>query len=238
MAKNLVMQGSQTAMMSPTLERDPDAAVNLLEQRFADSIAPECGGLRRGVAALCGLGVAVAALAFWLSPGREALDATRGDLVGVWVLQVLITGNLAVGLLWVWLDWLAWRRDLRPLETRGKLALVALVVTAGLTLVCFFLAEAHLHNEVFGIALILAFPTVAVVLPLLWLAVRRIKSVRLGTLILVGFVAASALAQGHIDDSPGTNGENPFVMNSHLVGLAVVVWLLSWATEPHAGRTV
>jgi uncharacterized membrane protein YhaH (DUF805 family) len=226
-------------MMSATSKLDPRAAASVPAQGSSSADATKCRFFRNGVAALCGLGLLVVALTLWLTLDFESPNAAqRGMPVGGWVLQVLITGNLAVGLLWVWLDWLAWRRNLQPAETRGNLALAALLVIAGLAFLCFVLAEAHLHNEVFGIALILAFPTLAVMLPLLWLTVRRIESVRLGTLILAGFVAASGLAQGRTDDSPGPDGENLFVVNSYLVGLAVVVWLLSWATEPHAGRTI
>ena len=220
-------------MMSPTSKLDPQAAASVPEQSPGRADASKCRFFRNGLVALCGLGLLVVALTLWLGPESELRTATRSGMsVGAWVLQVLITGNLSVGLLWAWLDWQAWRRNLQPAETRGHLALVALVVAAGLSFLCFVLAEAHRQNEVFGIALILALPTQVVLLPLLWLTMRRIESVRLGTLILVGFVAASALVQGRVDDSPGPDGENLFVLNSYLVGLAVAVWLLSWAGFP------
>ena len=67
---------------------------------------------RKGAAAvLCGMGLLVVTLTLLLTPGADLRTATRSGVpFGPWVLQVLITGNLAVGLLWVWLDWLAWCR--------------------------------------------------------------------------------------------------------------------------------
>ncbi len=207
-------------------------------QRGCDLIDParsHCRFFCNCVAALCGLGLLVVALTLWLVPEPDMRNTTpSGMLVGAWVLQVSITGNLAVGLLWVWLDWLAWRRDLQPPETRGTLSIVALVVAAGITFLCLILAGTQRNQEVLAMAVFLAFPTLAVMVPLLWLTVRRIKSVRLGTLILAGFVAASALVQGRVDDSPGPDGENLFALNSCLLGLGVAVWLLSWAGLPEA----
>lgn len=200
--------------------------------------ASGCQFFRYGVAALCGLGLLVVSLTLWLAPASDPLTAApHGVPAGGWVLQVLITGNLAVGLLWVWLDWLAWRRGLPPSESRDNFSLAALFVAAFITFFCLILAGGQRNDEVLAIALFLAFPTLAVVLPLLWVSVRRIESVGLGTLILVGFIAASAFAQGRIEDSLTDSGESPFVVNSYLIGLAVAVWLLSWTTEPHAGRT-
>src|SRR3990172_1708117 len=137
-------------MMSPTSELDPQAAAGLPEQRPGSADVSKCRFFRNGVAALCGLGLLVVLLTLWLAPDSDLLSAARrGVPVGGWVLQVLITGNLAVGLLWVWLDWLAWRRGLQPPETRGNLALAALAVAAGITFLCLILAETHRHNEVF-----------------------------------------------------------------------------------------
>lgn len=220
-------------MMSPTPKLDPHAAVGLPEQRPTNVDASGCQFFRHGVAALCGLGLSVVALTLWLAPASDPHTAARdGVPAGGWVLQVLITGNLAVALLWVWLDWLAWRRSIQPPESRDNLSLAALFVIAFITFFWLILAGGQRNDEVLAMAMFLAFPTLAVMLPLLWGTVRRVESVRLGTLILVGFVAASALAQGCIDDSLATNGENLFVVNSYLVGLAVAVWLLSWAAFP------
>jgi hypothetical protein len=220
-------------MMSPMSKLDPQTAAGLPEQRPGNAVASRCRFFQKGVAALCGLGLLVVSLTLWLAPDSDLLTAARrGVPVGGWVLQVLITGNLAIGLLWIWLDWLAWRRRIQPPETRGNLLLVALVVAAGITFFCLILAGTQRNDEVLAMAMFLAFPTLAVMLPLLWVAVRRIESVRLGTLILAGFVAASGFAQGRIEDSLAASGESLFVVNSYLVGLAVAVWLLSWAAFP------
>jgi hypothetical protein len=220
-------------MMTPASKLDPHAAAGLPEQRPGNADASRCRFFRNGAAALCGLGLLVASLTLWLAADSDPLTAARDDVpVGGWVLQVLITGNLAIGLLWVWLDSLAWRRGLQPSEMRGNLLLVALVIAAGITFLCLILAGTQRNDEVLAMAMFLAFPILTVMLPLLWGTVRRIKSVRLGTLILVGFVAASAFAQGRIEDSLAAGGESLFVVNSYLIGLAVAVWLLSWAGFP------
>ncbi len=197
-----------------------------------------CWFFRTGSAALCGMGLLVVTLTLLLTPGADLRTATRGGVpFGPWVLQVLITGNLAVGLLWVWLDWQAWRRGVVMSLARGNLCTAALLVAGGITFFCLALGGQHSCNDVLGMALCLAFPSLAVLLPLLWLTVRRLESVRLGTLILVGFIAASALVQGRVGDSPATDGENLFVMNSCLIGVAVAVWLLSWANSPEPSKT-
>ena len=163
--------------------------------------------------------------------------ATRAGVpFGAWVLQMLITGNLAVGLLWVWLDWLAWRRGVQVSAARGSLSTVALLVVGGIVFFCLVLGGEKGSNDILGMTLCLAFPTLAALLPMLWWTVRRIESVRLGTLILIGFVAASGWVQGRMDNFPASDGENLFVMNSCLIGLAVAVWLLTWANAPEPPR--
>jgi uncharacterized membrane protein YhaH (DUF805 family) len=192
---------------------------------------------RSGAAVLCAMGLLVVAVTLWLSPDAGLRAAAKNGVpFGSWVLQVLITGNLAVGLLWVGLDWRAWRRGAEFAAERGSLSTVALLVMGGITFFCLVLGGKRSSNDILGMALCLASPTLAVLLPLLWLTVRRLESVRLGTLILVGFVAASGLVQGRVGDSPATDGENLFVMNSCLIGLAVAVWLLAWAGQPEATR--
>lgn len=192
---------------------------------------------RKGVAALCGMGLLVVAFTLLLMPVTDLRTVTRGGMPsGGWVLQVLVTGNLAVGLLWIWLDRLARRSGIAFSATREKLSTVALLVMGGITLFCLVLGGEECCHDILGMALCLACPTLAVTLPMLWLTVRRLESERLEALILIAFVAASAFVQGSPGDSPATEGEHPFVMNSCLIGMAVAVWLVTWAASPEARR--
>lgn len=188
------------------------------------------------IAALVGMSLLGVCLTFWLAAETGSAAALRWDVpVGAWVLQALITGNLAVGLLWIWLDVQAWRRLIQPRSIRGFLALATLLVTSGFTGFVILLAEDS--EEVLAVLVLVVLPTLVTIAPILWATVRRIQSGRLRGLILAGFVACSALAQERINDSPNTSDESFLVVNSCLIGLAIAIWLVTWAAIPQPRRT-
>jgi len=184
------------------------------------------------------MGFAVTVLGHWL------LMVLEGDVAGrlnnapveLWVLQPFVAGNLAVMLTWVWLDLRAARRNDEESDARFALCLLAVTVAvvstfggalwAGVLLRDFFLA---------GLLCVVA-PVLVVAVPLLWFAARRIEPLRLRALVLAGFVAASTVVPGG-----SRAGEEvalrAFAMNSCLIGLAVAIWLLTWAAMPDTRRT-
>jgi len=202
-----------------TLRPEGPAGVVASERRF----------FWNGVAALGGVAAAVIALALWLVPEAGLrVAAPEGVAFGPWALQVLVTGNLAVGLVWVWLDTFAQRHGSSISADRENLQGVALIIAIGITLFSLALGGNHCGNEVLAMGVCVASPTLAVTLPLLWLTARRIEPIRLRTLILIGFIAASSLAQSRAGDRLAAGDELAFfVANSCLIGLAVAVWLVT-----------
>jgi hypothetical protein len=192
---------------------------------------------RHSAAALIGMGLLVVALTLWLGPDAHLFAlGRRGATFGPWMSQLLLTGNLALGLLWIWLDVLAWRRGIHHSESRGDLLVVMCFVVAGVVSFGLLLAGATSGDDFFVMILLGALPTLAVMLPLLWMTARRIESLWLETLIPAGFGAASAFAQGCVDDSPARGGEGMLVANSYLIGAAIAVWLIAWAASPSPRR--
>lgn len=188
------------------------------------------------IAALVGMSLLGVCLTFWLAAETGSAAALRWDVpVGAWVLQALITGNLAVGLLWIWLDVRIWRLLTDSVEIRGILCFCALLLLIGLT--WFSLALAEDAEGLLIVLLFAAIPTSVLALPLLWATVRRIQSARLGTLVLAAFGAATALAQEYAGDSRITSDESFLVVNSCLIGLAIAIWLVTWAAIPQPRRT-
>lgn len=193
---------------------------------------------RVSAVALCGIGVLVILLSRWLVWDTEAQPAGRsGDpVVELQMLQPLVTGNLAVFLSWVWLDLRAPRRDEKDADARFGLLLVTAAVAGVMTLMGAAGTPLLLSEAFLPFALCVVVPMLVTVVPLLWFAARRMERSWSRALLLAGVVVAGAMVQrGH---TAGNDAElRVFTANSCLIGLAVVVWLLTWAATSEPRRT-
>ena len=192
------------------------------------------------IAALCAAGAMVILLGVWLlSVGGVPKVEQRSDrFTGDGFLQFLVCGNLVICLFWVWLDQFTIRFCHRNSETREYLFVVMLVLAFASTVTCLAAAGVRGDMEVVPVAMFIGLPVLAVVVPLLWSAVDRMSSLWSGALVLTGFTVASGVAQERATAAADSDDAmRLFVMNSHLIGLAVGIWLLSWATRPHVERT-
>lgn len=195
---------------------------------------------KAGVAALGASGVLVVLLGVWLSSFRGVQPMEQRSVLpfGGWILQPLVSGNLAICLLWVWLDRFAIRFCGRNSETRDYFFVVMLFVVFASTIFCLGTAGVRGDSQVVAIAVFISLLVLAVAVPLLWLAVGRMVSLRLRTLALAGFVVASGGAQERAAALMNAGDDmSLFVMNSYLIGLAITIWLLSWTASPQAGGT-
>jgi hypothetical protein len=243
MAKNLVMQGSNAAMMSATSKPTLNVANGSPEIGVHGKVPTHFGFFTAPIVAVFTVGALVIPLTVWPSslPGARPIKQRNGILVADWILQPLVTGNLAICLLWVWLDRAARLLRHRNAEVREILLLVTLFVISASIVICLCTAVTQVDDMAIAIVLYISVPILAVSVPLLWLAVGWLASLRLRALVLAGFVVASAFAQKCAKVAPDagdeTNITNIFVPNSYLIGLAVAIWLMSWTTKPHATRT-
>jgi len=238
-AKNLVMQGSNVAMISISSEPTLNAASGSTEARADSDFRSHRWFFKVAMAALCAVGVMVILFSVWRSSLSGALPTEQrsGLLAEVGCLQPLVTGNLAVCLLWIWLDRAALHHCCQNSEARGSLFFMMLFVIVASTVFCLCTAGTKVDDVAVAIAVFISLPVLVVAVPLLWLAVGRMASLRLRALVLAGFAAASAFVQECATVAPGAGDEtNIFVVNSYLIGLAVALWLLSWTTKSCTGR--
>jgi len=106
------------------------------------------------------------------------------------------------------------------------------------TILCCYIVGIHGDGEVVAVATFISLPILSVTVPLLWLALARMATLRLRALVLTGFVVASSFAQERVTVSMARGEEmSLFVVNSYLIGLAVAIWLLSWTAKPGVART-
>lgn len=208
---------------------------------LTDSKNSEGDGRRRffavSAATLCGVGVLVMLLGYWpetetnQQPGNRQ-NAPLGELR---VLQPLVTGNLALFLSWIWLDLRAPRRNEEDGDARFGLWLLATAV-AVISTFCGAGWTGMVKREPFvPFLLFLVGPVLVITIPLIWDAARRIERAWLRAVLLAGLAAASAIMQ-HGYDTGGDAELQVFTMNSCLIGLAVTVWLLTWAASPEPRR--
>jgi len=239
MAKYLVIQGSDMAVMPLT-----SATVRAVDgpsprQRGGGGPAPRSSFTGR-VGALCLAGLAVAILGLLLAPlDTLSTPASRNNPEPeLWLLQPLITGNLTILLFWVWLDRLWAASGSAVWAARFGLWLVAVLVAFASSVLSLMLSGVLTEPDIVPLTLCFALPTVTLVTAASWLAVQRIPSLALRTLILTGFILASAHAQrSQRLDLDGEPGLGFFARNSCLIGLAVLVWLVAWAAAPYPQRT-
>jgi hypothetical protein len=265
MAKNLVMQGSETAMMFSQSSAQPKPGVapaipplrelqgQTRPARHDGFRASMRGGktveashethghrryLARGVLGLCVAGLLSVIGVHWLSPTAGPVPVESGDTppVELRLLQTLITGNLAVFLSWVWFDLRASARNEEDGAARLVLGHVAMAVAAVCTVTGVTWAGLLIHELLFPLALAVAAPTLAIIVSLLWFTARGVQSPGLRALLLAGVVMASNL----VHQGP-SGGEEPgihiFTANSYLIGLAVALWLATWAAPRPCPRT-
>ena len=189
-------------------------------------------------AILCAVGlfVLLAGYGYAMAPNDQREAREKNPPAELRMLQPLVTGNLAVFLLWVWLDLRAPRRDEKDGEARFGLWFLAAAVAGVTTLGGAAWAGMLEHEPFLPFLLCIVAPVLVTVVPLLWFAARRIHAPWLRALFLAGVVAASAMVQhGH---KTGNDAElRVFTMNSCLIGLAAAVWLLTWAATPEPRGT-
>lgn len=190
-----------------------------------------------GVALLVAVGMLVLLLGVWLSSPRSEPPVEHHNNLpfDAWILQPLVSGNLAICLLWVWLDQMAIRFCNRNAGIRDAFLQVMLLMVLVTTVSCLCLAGVQGNDQAFAIALFITLPVLVVAVPLLWLVMGRMASLAWGALLLAGFAVASGIAQqrASVEMDAGEDA-SLFVANSYLIGLAVAIWLLSWTAVPHA----
>jgi len=122
-----------------------------------------------------------------------------------------------------------------PVFLAGVISLVVVFVS---TILRCYIVRIQGDGEVIAVATFISLPILAVTVPLLWLALARMATLRLRALVLAGFVFASSFAQERVTVSMARGDEmSLFAVNSCLIGLAVVIWLLSWIAKPSVART-
>lgn len=223
-------------------ERSSDfASVSSASALLSDAKSQGTNERRRcsaiSAAVLCGVGLTVVLGEYWLMADAKNHGASQPNnpAVELRMLQPLITGNLAVFLCWIWLDLRAPGWSEEDWDARFGIWFLAATMAAVSAVGSAAWAGVIEREPFVPFLLFLMGPVLVVTIPLLWSAARRIEQSWLRALILAGVVAASAIAQlGH---NAGNDAElRVFSVNSCLIGLAVTVWLLTWAIFPAPRR--
>lgn len=229
---------SDAAERADAVSAEPCSGPNTLALSAGKGAGASRRCFRLGAITLCAVGLLMLCLGHGLARTlKEHLGGgRRGPQSEIQVLQALVTSNLAVFLTWVWLDLRARDRGELDGQTRFGLWLLAAYVAGVSSLTLAVTADAIEKQVFLPFMLFVVGPVLAVAVPLLWLAARRSVSYRQRAALLGGVVAAGALTQWlqGVGDDPEIQ---MCVLNSCLIGLAVVVWLLSWASTPELRRT-